>query len=114
MNVKMMVEVAQKYLNEEVLDANDDPVELEQLKLVWFGQILGNAKCIVAFDPPNTGVILEVTVNREKLEFYVDLYEKQDNKKYLTDGNNILNEETPTNVLPFETRRDRPTSNPDI
>jgi len=61
-------------------------VTVADLNLVWFAHILGFKKCTI-WGKPMGNKYAEVTYNRDKNEFYVDIYVKDMNIKY--DGDEI-------------------------
>lgn len=55
-----------------------DPIDLDEIYVVWFAFVLGNWKAFVSTSRPD-GRVWEITRNKDKKETYVDSYLKTHN-----------------------------------
>ena len=71
---------AAAYSNKEyaVEGKNREAVVPEDLQVVWMSHVMGDKKAIL-FNPHDSGVLFEVTLNMKDDELYLDVYKKKAN-----------------------------------
>ena len=73
MEIKAL-EIVEDYIRENIFGN----VHIDELFIVWSCYILGNRKLLIGWEKSNH--YFEVTFNKTKNEWYLDVYEKKENK----------------------------------
>lgn len=66
------------YVNTTILFQGSQPLDPEEVYVVWFSKTLQNWKALVSTNLRD-GRYYELTYNGDRCETYLDVYEKQDN-----------------------------------
>lgn len=63
-----------------VVDTDTNVLTMDDVFVVWFAKTLQNWKACVSTSDPDSHLYYEITYNGDRLEAYVDVYDKIDNQ----------------------------------